>query len=402
MSDGVVIVGAGECGVRAAFALRQAGFEGAVTLLGEEPHLPYERPPLSKSAPPTVRPIATAEAYGAAGIDLVRGCRVTGIDRSRRRVLLADGGDLAYDKLLLATGARARTLPGAEAARTLRTLDDAEAIMTAIGGGRRLVIVGGGFIGLELAATARGLGAEVTVVEAAERLMARAVPAPIAAVAEARHRDAGVALILGTAVRDVAAHRVTLHDGHVLEGDAVIVGIGAVPNDALAAAAGLAVRDGVLVDGRLGTADPDIFAAGDCCRFPYRNGMVRLESWRAAQDQGAHAAETILGRGEPYARVPWFWSDQYELTLQVAGLPDPHRPFVSRQLDETNRIVFQMGEDGALICASGIGRGGAIGRDVRLAEMMIERGVRADPAQLADPQVRLKALLRDAGTAPAA
>lgn len=391
---GMVIIGAGECGTRAAFALREAGHDGPVTLIGEEPHLPYERPPLSKTTPVTPKPIAEPARYAAAKIERLTGVRVSRIDPARRVVESADGRAFAFDKLLIATGARARRLPGIEAARTLRTLDDARDILGALDGGARLGIVGGGFIGLELAATARAIGARVTVVEAAARLMARAVPQQIAAVTEARHRAAGVDIILGAEVRQAGPDRIALADGRAIECDIVVAGVGAVPETGLARDADIAVDNGIVVDGALRTSAPDIFAAGDCCAFPYRGGRVRLESWRAAVDQASHAAAAMLGSTEAYARVPWFWSDQYELTLQVTGLAEPGLPTLRRDLGDGAFILFQLGGDGRLVSASGVGTGNAVARDIRLAEMMIERGVSPDPQRLADASVNLKALLK--------
>ncbi|MCR4269010.1 NAD(P)/FAD-dependent oxidoreductase [Nitratireductor sp. ZSWI3] len=393
MGSGIVIIGAGECGVRAAFALREEGYRGAVTLIGAEPHLPYERPPLSKGGPlPKV--IAEEARYGEADITLRRAVRVTGIDTAARAVALSDGSILPYDKLLIATGAQARRFPGMEAAGTLRSLDDASAILGALRPGARLAVIGGGFIGLELAATARRLGAGVTVIEVAERLMARVVPAEIAAVFEARHRAEGVDLILSATVAGVDPIAVVLGDGRRIEADIVVAGVGAVPDTRLAEEAGLAVADGIVVDHRLKTQDAHIFAAGDCCRFPYRGSHVRLESWRCAQDQGAHAARAMLGAEDPFSRTPWFWSDQYDLGLQVAGLPDPARPFIRRDLGEEAFVLFQLDDAGLLSSASGVGFGNAVARHISVAEKLIERAVPVPPAQLSDAKINLKKLLK--------
>lgn len=391
---GMVIIGAGECGVRAAFALREAGYEGDVTLIGNERHLPYERPPLSKHFPVEPKPIVAEEAFRDAGIDFRRGVTVAEFDSGAKTILLEDNHSLAYDKLLIATGARARLFPGMEAAKTLRSVEDAQAILGAITPEAHVAIIGGGFIGLELAATARAKGARVTVVEAADRLMARAVPAEIAAVAEARHRAEGVDIILGAQVASVSATDLELADGRRIEADLVVAGVGAVPNCGLARAAGTKVDNGILVDHAFRTSLPDVFAAGDCCAFPYREKQVRLESWRAAQDHANHAARAMMGDETAYAKVPWFWSDQYDLTLQVVGLPDPDRPFHRRELGDEAFVLFQCDDAGRLIAAAGIGHGNAVAKDIRLAEMMIERGVAPDPQKLADPSVNLKALLK--------
>ena len=391
---GIVIIGAGECGVRAAFALREAGFDGSVTLVGEERHLPYERPPLTKNHPVAAKPIADAARYADAGIVLMRGRRVESIDRAGKLVRLLGGESLRYDKLLIATGARARRFPGMEAALTLRSLDDAYAIVGALRPGMRLAIVGGGFLGLELAATARRAGVAVTVVEAGDRLMARVVPAEIAAVAAERHRVGGVELILGVAVAGVRAKAIALADGRSIEADLVVASVGAEPETRLARAAGLDVANGIVVDQRLATADTNIFAAGDCCSFPFNGARVRLESWRAAQDQGAHAARAMLGAEAAYARLPWFWSDQYDLTLQVVGLPEPGLPSIRRDLGDGAFILFQVSADGRLVSASGIGQGNAVARDIRLAELIVNGGLRPRAKDLADSAVGLKAVLR--------
>lgn len=391
---GMVIVGAGECGVRAAFTLREEGYEGTVTLVGEEPHLPYERPPLSKNAPPAVKLIAEETRYRDLSIDLLRGTRGQRVDRENRRLVLADGRTLDYDRLLIATGARARRFAGMEKARTLRSVGDADAILSAIGAGTKLVIIGGGFIGLELAATARGLGAEVTVLEAADRLMARAVPAEIAAMFEDRHRQEGVRLRLGAKVEALEEHAVVLADGSRIEADIVVAGVGAEPITGLAADAGLAVDNGIVVDRCLRTADSSIFAAGDCCSFPYRGAPVRLESWRCAQDQGAHAARAMLGCGDSFVRVPWFWSDQYDLGLQVAGLALADRPFLRREVGDGAFVLFQLDGQGRVLSASGVGTGNAVARDISIAEKLIERGIVVAPEVLCDPGTRLKQLLK--------
>jgi 3-phenylpropionate/trans-cinnamate dioxygenase ferredoxin reductase subunit len=407
MPGAMVIVGAGECGARAAFALREAGHDGPVTLIGDEEHPPYERPPLSKeaitaAADPAPRLVRAREAYAAAGITLMTGAVAAGIDRKAKVVALAGGGAVPYDRLLLATGAVPRRLPGAEGPRTalLRTFEDAVRIRAAAGPGCRAVIVGGGLIGLELAASLTTRGAAVTVVEALPRILSRGVPEAIAAVIAERHRTAGVDLLCGQGIAgfddDGASTRVRLADGRELRADLLVVGIGVTPATRLAEAAGLPVDNGIAVDETLATADGAIFAAGDCCSFPLAcaNGRrVRLECWRSAQDQGALAARNMLGAAEPASAVPWFWSDQYDLTMQAAGLPDPGAAIVRRDLDEGAFILFHLEDDGRLAAAAGIGRGNAVARDIRLAELLIAKGARPAPAQLASPDIRLKSLL---------
>lgn len=399
----MVIVGAGECGTRAALALREAGHDGPVTLIGAEPHAPYERPPLSKDAlladAPRPKAIAGADGLAGRGIDFRPGATVVALDRAARRVVCADGSAVAYDRLLLSLGASPRSLPlpggdGPNVA-TLRTLDDAASICAALGPGRRLAVIGGGFIGLELAASARRLGAAVTLFEAAPRLLSRGVPAEIAAVLASRHAAEGVALHLDARIDRLGAAGVHLADGTAIAADLVVVGIGAVPNTGLAAAAGLAVDNGIVVDATLATADPAVFAAGDCCAFPlpHHDGRrVRLESWRSAQEQGALAARNMLGAAEPVSAVPWFWSDQYDLTLQIAGIADGAAAVVRRSLKDDAFVLFHLGPDGRLVAASGIGPGNAVAKDIRLAEMMIARRLAPDPAALAG-EPNLKRLL---------
>lgn len=398
---GMVIISAGECGTRAALALREAGYAGAVTLLGGEAHAPYERPPLSKHAitgeAPPAKAIGGSERLAAAGIDFRPGCQVLALDRAAHQVVLA-GTTIAYERLLLATGARARPLPGADGptVATLRTLDDAARLRAALTPGKHLVVIGGGFIGLELAASARKVAAEVTVIEALPRLLSRGVPTEIAQRLHARHLAAGVSFHFGAQIAEITDTAVVLGDGTIVRADLVLVGIGALPNTELAAGAGLAVDNGIAVDVTLATADPDIFAAGDCCSFPqplYDGRRVRLESWRSAQEQGTLAARNMLGAAEPVTAVPWFWSDQYELSLQVAGLADGAGSHVRRDLKDGAFVLFHLGPDGCLLAASGIGTGNAVAKDIRLAEMLISRRAHPDPAALADPTVDLKRLL---------
>ncbi|ACP23160.1 putative ferredoxin reductase MocF (plasmid) [Sinorhizobium fredii NGR234] len=403
----IVIVGAGECGARAAFALREKGFEGEITLIGAEPHLPYERPPLSKSGLAGAEPpkyVAGPERYEEAGITLLTGASVEAIDRPRKAVQLADGRTIDYDRLLLATGARPRVLQGvpdnAERIRMLRTHADALAIRGALAPGRKLAIIGGGFIGLELAATARKLGAEVVLIEGLPRVLCRGVPEEIAAVVAERHRQEGVEIVCDARIAALEAGdngaRILFADGASRLADLIIVGIGAVPNTELAEAAGLLVENGIAVDETLRTSDPDIYAAGDCCSFPlshYGGRRVRLEAWRNAQEQGTLAAANLLGVAEPVASVPWFWSDQYELTLQIAGLADGAATTVRRDLTDGAFILFHLDGEGRLVAASGIGPGNAVARDIRLAEMLIAAGSRPDPTALSSPETKLKKLL---------
>lgn len=403
----IVIIGAGECGARAAFALREKGFAGQIMLVGAEDHLPYERPPLSKDAllqGHAPKLVSEAERYEAAGITVLTGISAESIDPLAKVVRLSDGRSQPYDQLLLTTGARPRPFPGLSGGqqriRTLRTHGDAVAIRAALQPGRHLAIIGGGFIGLELAAAARKLGARVTLVEGLPRILSRGVPEELAAVVAERHKAEGVEIHCGAKIRSLQEDRegvsVLFEDGGTLDADLIVVGIGAIPNVELARDAGLAIDNGIAVDTHLRTSAPDIFAAGDCCSFPlahYEGRRLRLEAWRNAQEQGQLAAANLLGAGEAITTVPWFWSDQYDLTLQIAGIADGAALTVRREVADGAFILFHLDAGGRLIAASGIGPGNAVARDIRLAEMMIAAGIHPDPAALAALAIKLKTLL---------
>jgi 3-phenylpropionate/trans-cinnamate dioxygenase ferredoxin reductase subunit len=403
----MVIVGAGETGARAAIALRDAGYAGPVTLIGDEDHPPYERPPLSKAVlqsaeEPDVPRIGDTVRFDELGIAHLTGSVAVALDRNKHEVGLANGRWIAYDRLLLATGAvpRRLSLPGGQHLRYLRNYLDSLALRASLLPGKHIAVIGAGFIGLEVAASAVARGARVTVVEVAPRILGRGVPSEIAEEVAARHRVAGVEILTGAAIAEITATEtglaVLLGDGRRIDADLIVAGVGIVPDTALAENADLAIDNGVAADARLATSDPDVFAAGDCCSFPhilYGDRRIRLEAWRNAQDQGAFAARAMLGASEPYAVVPWFWSDQHDLTLQVAGLVDEGRTKVVRDLGEGARIYFHLADDGRLVAASGIGPTGKVARDIRLAEMLIARRAKPEPGSLASPAVKLKALL---------
>ena len=403
----VVIVGAGVCGGRAAEALREAGHDGTITLVGDEAHPPYERPPLSKAAITAQEPAAPVTLFADGrlaelDIDVLAGVATATIDRHRRAVTLADGRSLPFDRLLLATGARPRPLsvPGGDEALVLRTVADAEEIRTGLSRGGHVVIVGGGFIGLELAASARARGCEVTVIEMAPTLMGRVVPAALAAGMATRHEQEGVALRLDVGVERIERAgdrvRVVLTDGAFVEGDTVVAGVGALPNVELAERAGLAIDNGIAADRHLRTSDPAIFAAGDCCSFPhplYGDRRLRLEAWRNALDQADVVARNLLGADEPYERVPWFWTDQYELSLHIAGLPHAATSTVERERADGVVLHFGLDDGCRLVAASGVAPGTAVAKDIRLAELLIAARAHPDPVALADPTVTLKSLL---------
>jgi 3-phenylpropionate/trans-cinnamate dioxygenase ferredoxin reductase subunit len=396
----MVIVGAGESGARAALALRAAGHAGAITLIGDEPHAPYERPPLSKAimtaeADPENSAVVLSHARATEqGIDFIHSTRAVAIDRAARTVALADGRRVPYARLLLATGARPRrlSLPGAEHALYLRTFDDALHLRTHLRPGARLVLIGGGFIGLEIAASAIARGCQVTLLEMAPRILMRGVPEPIARAVAERHRQAGVDLRTGVAIAALRRGAVKMADGTEILCDGVIAGIGALPETALAEACGLAIDNGVAVDETLRTSDPDIFASGDCCSFPAPlfGRRLRLEAWRNAGAQGELAARNMLRAEEAYRAVPWFWSDQYEQTLQVAGLPDAGTTLIERPVSG-GLLFFHLNAAGRLVAASAVGPL-AIAKDIRVAEMLIAKQATPDPAALADPAIKLRGL----------
>ncbi|WP_172330103.1 FAD-dependent oxidoreductase [Mangrovicoccus sp. HB161399] len=384
----VAIIGAGEAGVRAAFALREMGHDGPVTLVSEEESLPYERPPLSKAGGAT-RPIMPREAYEAQGISLRLGLAATGIDLAGRRLETGDGM-LPYDRLLIATGAEARRLPGCPQALVLRRDSDAARILPLLEPGLRLVILGAGLIGLELAATARAKGAEVTVIEAAPRILGRAVLPELAERLAGRHAAEGVRLIT-SATAEPLAGGVRLPDGEVIAADLLVAGIGSEPRTDLAEAAGLAVENGILVDAGFRTSAEGVFAAGDCCAIRQGGRSLRLESWRMARDQGERAAAAIAGAAPLADPLPYFWSDQYDLCLQVAGLPDMAAPAIRREVPG-GLLLFQTGADGRLVSVSGLGSGTALSKDIKLAERLIARGATPSAEALADPAQSLKRL----------
>lgn len=330
-SGPVVIVGAGQGGFQAALSLRQEGYPGPITLIGAEPGLPYQRPPLSKtylkSGEAEKLVLRPQKVFDAKAITLRSGTRVDTIDRAARQVRIGEER-LDYETLILATGTRnlRPPLPGVERALDLRTLEDAAILRAALDRPRRIAVIGGGFIGLEFAAVAASLGHRVSLAEAAPRLMARAVSPEMSERFRELHETLGTALYLGNGVTEVTEHGIALADGTGLEADLVLLAAGVCPNVELAEAAGLEVDNGVVVDATLRTYDPHVFALGDCAAFPEaRSGArVRLESVQAATDHARAIAKTIVhGTDAPYAAVPWFWSDQHDCKLQIAGLAWP-------------------------------------------------------------------------------
>ncbi|WP_168233314.1 NAD(P)/FAD-dependent oxidoreductase [Pseudomonas veronii] len=398
MTAALIIVGAGHAGGRAALTLREEGYSGRLILIGDEPHVPYERPPLSKGLLQGSMDLAGCSLCDSArlaelGIEHIAGNPVRQLDPPQHRLQLADGQWLSYAGLLLATGGRARRLPQEQAnVLYLRTHDEALALKSALRPGARLVIVGGGFIGLEVAATARGLGCEVTVLEAGPRLAGRVLAPVISEALLKLHRQHGVDVRLNVALESIHAEAVQLVDGQWLPCDLVVVGIGMQPNIELAVAAGLEVGQGIRVDTHLRTGVPDIYAAGDVCEFRLGGEYQRQETWRNAEAQGRHAALNMLGRDEPFEALPGFWSDQYDWGLQTVGVITPLT--VSRALPDAGLLLFYLDADHRLLGACGWGPGNSVAKDVKLCERLISARIALNPASLADPRVSLKHLLR--------
>jgi 3-phenylpropionate/trans-cinnamate dioxygenase ferredoxin reductase component len=361
----VVIVGAGHAGGSAAALLRQFGWKGPITLVGDEPFLPYQRPPLSKTwlkeeadaASVALRPIGV---YQTNNIKLMLGETATAIDRDRRAVALSTGEHLQYDELILATGARPHVLsvPGHDLGGVLdlRGIADADRIKAALVAGSRLVVIGGGYIGLEVAASARSIGASVAVVEREERVLARVASPILASFFQQAHEARGVRILCSATVAaiDGDADRVSavrLADGARLSCEAVLVGIGAGPDDRLARDAGIACESGIVVDQAARSSDPHIHAIGDCTwrPLPLYDRHFRLESVPNALEQAKQAAADLCGRPRPAQEVPWFWSDQYDIRLQIAGLPfDVDRAIVRGDPATGRFAVFHLALDGTL------------------------------------------------------
>lgn len=354
----VVIVGAGHAGGSAAAFLRQFGFAGEIVLIGEEPLAPYQRPPLSKAwlkgeTDGDSLLLKAPEFYPEAHIDLRLTTTVTAIDRDDQFVTLGDGSTLAYDWLILATGSVTRKLPipGANhpVMLELRTAADADRIKATLTPGKRLIVVGAGYIGLEVAASARALGCEAVVIERESRVLARVASPPLSAFFERLHREHGVDIRLNVGVESFEdGKRVRLAGGEVLEGDAILLGVGAMANDALASASGLGCSNGIIVDEHARTSDRKVFAIGDCSfrPLPLYRAEARLESVPNALEQAKQAASAIVQRAAPPVEAPWFWSDQYDIKLQIAGMPYAvDRLVVRGNPDESRFAVFHLSGD---------------------------------------------------------
>ena len=414
MKPRLVIVGASYAGLQLAASARESGHDGDIVLIGDEPHAPYQRPPLSKgfltgSFAEERLPLRSPAFYGEMRIQWMPSTRALRIDRERKQIELHDGARLAYDHLALTTGARVRKLDckGAshDAVYYLRDLRDARRLVERTQTARRAVVVGGGYIGLEAAASLRQKGLDVTVVETEARVLARVASPSISVIMQRAHTRHGVSLALGrkvVAIHDVAdGVAVELDDGARLSCDLVVVGIGVLPNTELAAGCGLEVAGGIVVDACARTSDPSIVAAGDCAAFvpywaPAGSAACRIESVQNANDMARTAAASVLGRSEPYRAVPWFWSDQYDLKLQMAGVNTGFTDFAVRgSIDEGKFSLFYFRDD-TLVAVDSINRP----QDHMLARKLLSTGTRLSVEDINDPGFDLKAFAnRDAGVA---
>jgi len=399
MPENIVIIGAGQAGAQAVQSLRVEGFAGPITMVGDEAYPPYQRPPLSKAyllgTFERPRLFLKADAYYPdAGCELILNTSVTRIHRAERSVELGDGRKLPYDKLLLTTGARARKLrcPGAElpGVHYLKTIADVDGLQAVFQAGKRIAIVGGGYIGLEVAAVGAKRGLDVTVFEAMDRLMARAVSPQLSAFYAAEHEKAGVKLKLKTGVEAFEGNgkvERVIAGGQSHDADIVLVGIGVVPCDELAVHAGLASEDGIVVDQNARTGDPHIWSAGDCTRHVGREGhAIRLECVQNAIDQAKHAALAMVGKPKTYSEVPWFWSDQYDLKLQIAGLARPTDRRVARG-DPANRkfAVFHL-RDGAVAAVEAVNAA----PEYMIGKKLVAEGKQIAAETLADLSIPMK------------
>lgn len=396
----VLIIGAGHAGGSVAAFLRQYGHEGPIVLAGQEDAPPYQRPPLSKA---WLKGEADLEAlllrplsfYAEQNIDFRPSTVAVSVDAEAKTVAFHDGSSETYDLLVLATGSTARKLPvpGGDHPELLelRTLKDAERLKAVLGPGRRLAVVGGGYVGLEATASARALGAEAVVIERAPRVLARVASETLSTFFTAQHRARGVEIVTGAEVTAVAKDGVTLADGSVVRADAVLIGVGAMASDGLARSAGLRCDDGVVVDDQARTSDPAVFAVGDMTRrpIPVHGGLHhRLESVPNALEQAKQAAAAIVGRPGPAPEVPWFWSDQYEFKLQIAGLPfDADRQVVRGDPTTGGFAVFHLNGD-RIVCVEAVNAA----PEFMAGKQLIGKGTPVDATKLADRAVSMKAL----------
>lgn len=401
MISTILVIGAGQAGSQAVDTLRREGFTGRLVLIGEEPELPYQRPPLSKKYLAGEMalerlPFRHRAFYDEHRTELLLGSRAVRLDPGARSVTLADGAQLSYDRLLLCLGAASRrlTCPGSELAGVhyLRTLADAAALRTQLRPGARIAIIGGGYIGLETAATCRNLGCAVTVLEMGERVMNRVVAPCVSAYFERDHRAHGIEIVCDTRVvrleSGLAGLRVICFDGAAHAADLVVVGVGAVATTDIARDAGLACDNGIIVDEYCRTSDAAIFAAGDCVNqfSPHFGRRMRLESVDNAFEQGKTAAQNLMGRALVHDRIPWFWSDQFDNKLLIVGLSEGHDEVVLRGDPATRIFSVCYLRDRELLAVEAINHS----KDYMAGRKLIAERARLDPVKLRDPQIPLK------------
>ena len=401
MTARVVILGGGQAGLEAAAALRSQGFEGPVTLIGAEPHAPYQRPPLSKDyllgkQNAEGLPLRASHYYEKHNISLRIGDGAVGIDRTAKLIRLESGESIPFDKLILAVGAHNRilSLKGADRVHYLRTRDEADAIRQHLTTAQTVIVIGGGFIGLELAAASRAMGKAVTVVEPMPRLMARAIAPPMSEFFRELHQNEGVTILLNTTVLEITGDAVILSDGTRRPADVVLGGIGVIPNVELAQAAGIEIDHGIVVDEFLQTNDPDIYAIGDCSNHPnpfagaLAGGRARLESVQNAVDQAKCAARHILGNPSPYRDVPWFWTDQFHVRFQMAGLSAGYDATAVRGDPASRKFTVFYFREGRLLGADSVNRFG----DHIAVRKLLAAGMSITPDQAGDENTDLKKL----------
>jgi NADPH-dependent 2,4-dienoyl-CoA reductase/sulfur reductase-like enzyme len=396
----IVVVGTGVAGTTAAATLRAEGYDGRLVLLGSEPEAPYRRPALSKEVLRGDRTLAQVRLkpeawYAEHQVELLTGTTVTELDVAGRTVAV-DGGRLGWDAVLLATGGRPRALAGADGVHVLRTAADTAALQPALRPGDHLLVVGAGFLGAEVAATARSLACEVTLLEAAPAPLGRLLPPAVAQVYTDLHRSRGVDLRTGIGVHAVAGNRVVGSDGTVWHADAVVVAVGMDPETTVAERAGLAVDGGIVVDARGATSAPGVWAAGDVAAYPdpSTGRPRRREHWQSAMSQGAAAARNMLGTGASWAEVPWCWSDQYGVNLQVCGDPHPDDDMAVRGSLDSGSFTALFARDGVLTGAIGVDRAA----DMRTMRRLLASAPGTPLDLLADESTDLARL----GAAPAA
>ena len=402
-----VVIGGGHAAGRAIEAMREAGYTGLITLIGSEHELPYERPALSKELLINEKSneftfINDSNWYAEQNVELVLGTTAEELDPNNKVIKCTDGRIFTYEKLLIATGARVRRLniPGTEhpSIHYLRTLNDAKLLSSQLTKDKKLVVIGGGFIGLEVAASASLRGAAVSIIESGERLMGRAVPPLISQYMASRHQSEGVHLYFNATplkidIYENSFNQVVLNDGSIIDADLVVIGIGVEPETSLAINAGLAVDNGILTDSFCNTSDSAIYAAGDCTNHfnSLLDKRIRLESWQNAQNQAIVAAHNMCGKKEIHSETPWFWSDQYEINLQIAGSPGVwNTPILRGDINSGSFILFNL-EDGIITAVAGVNAG----RDMSFARRLIYSKIRFTETTLTDLSLSLRQLAKE-------